>query len=77
MTLPLEINAARSRCSGAEIAVDETADGVLPKPIRSMPNATLEMVVGALHRQGRAKTLEQMDSAVQREVRRRHKLGRS
>jgi AbrB family looped-hinge helix DNA binding protein len=77
VVLPLEIRTARSWGSGTEFAVEETLDGVLLRPIRPGPSATLDMVVGALHRKGRAKTLAQMDAGVQREVRRRHKLGRS
>jgi hypothetical protein len=57
--------------------VEETVDGVLLRPIRSSPGATLDMVVGAFHKKGRAKTLAEMDSGVRREVMRRHKLGRS
>jgi AbrB family looped-hinge helix DNA binding protein len=77
VVLPLEIRTARSWGSGTEFVVEETVDGVLLRPIRSEPGATLDMVVGALHRKGRAKTLAQMDSGVEREVMRRHKLGRS
>ncbi len=77
VVLPLEIRTARSWGSGTEFVVEETIDGVLLRPVRSAPGATLDMVVGALHRKGRAKTLAEMDRSVQREVMRRHRLGRS
>jgi hypothetical protein len=44
----------------------------LPEPAES----DLDQVVGSLRSEGKAKTLAQMESAIKREVNRRHRRGR-
>jgi AbrB family looped-hinge helix DNA binding protein len=62
---------------GTRLAVEQTADGVLLKPLTTEFAPTRpEDVFGSLHYQGEPKSIEQMDSGITDEVRRRHARGR-
>jgi AbrB family looped-hinge helix DNA binding protein len=72
IVLPQSIRVSKAWESGTEFSVEETADGVLLRPLRRFPETRLEDIAGCLRFSGRAKTVAEMDAAVGREVRRRH-----
>jgi AbrB family looped-hinge helix DNA binding protein len=76
IVLPKNIRASRSWGSGTEFTVEETRDGILLRPARSFPETNLEEVAGCLRSKRKAKTVAQMHTASEREVVRRHDLGR-
>jgi AbrB family looped-hinge helix DNA binding protein len=62
---------------GTRLAVVQTADGVLLKPIRAVFAPTRpEDVFGSLVCKGEPKTVEAMDAGILAEVKRRHASGR-
>ncbi len=52
--------------AGQELVVIDTEEGVLLKPAQPVPPATLEELVGCLSYTGTAKSLEEMEQAIQR-----------
>ena len=74
--LPKAIRTSRAWEPGTEFTVEETRDGVLLRPARLFPETTLDQVAGCLRYKRKAKTLAQMDTAIRREVMRRHDSGR-
>jgi AbrB family looped-hinge helix DNA binding protein len=76
IVLPLSIRTAHSWKPGTEFRVENTADGVLLKPVRPLPETRLEDVAGFLKYKGKPKSLREMEEGVAREVRRRHESGR-
>ena len=74
--LPKTVREARAWPPGTEFSVEETAEGVLLRPVGRFPASRLEEVAGCLKPRGRPKTDAQMRRAVAREVRRRHDRGR-
>ena len=59
-----------------EFSVEDTAEGVLLRPVRPMPETRVEDVAGLLRSKGRPKSLREMDEAVARGVWQRHESGR-
>jgi AbrB family looped-hinge helix DNA binding protein len=76
IVLPKSLRESRRWTPGMELTVEETADGVLLRPVRRLPRTTLDQVAGSLRWKGKPATLAQMDKAIAREVKRRHDLGR-
>jgi len=76
IVLPVKIRASRAWGSGTEFTVEETADGILLRPVSKLPETSLEMVAGCLRSKGKPKTLGRMRAAIAREVMRRHDRGR-
>jgi AbrB family looped-hinge helix DNA binding protein len=76
IVLPKNIRASRSWGPGTEFTVEETGDGVLLRPAGSFPATGLEEVAGCLRFKRKAKTLAQMHTANEREVKRRYDRGR-
>jgi AbrB family looped-hinge helix DNA binding protein len=74
--LPKNIRTSRAWGPGTEFTVEETAEGVLLRPADLFSETSLDQVVGCLRSRGKAKTLAQMDRAIEREVIRRHGRGR-
>lgn len=74
--LPKSIRDARSWKAGTEFTVEETKDGVLLRPARPFPRTSLDDIAGCLKYKGKPATLEDMDAAIAREVKRRHDRGR-
>lgn len=70
--LPAAIRAAKQWQAGVEFAVENTAEGVLLRPLKSVPVCTLDEVVGCLNYKGPAHTLAEMDAAITVEVKARH-----
>lgn len=52
--------------AGLELLVIDTEDGVLLKPVRPVPFATLQELVGCLRYPVPAKTLEEMEAAIRK-----------
>lgn len=50
---------------GQELVVIDTEEGVLLKPARLFPPATLDELAGCLSYRGSAKSLEEMEQAIQ------------
>ena len=76
IVLPQSIRTARSWGPGTEFVVEETDEGVLLRPTARFPRTTLDEVAGCLGYRGAPKTLKQMESAISKEVNRRHDRGR-
>jgi len=63
--------------AGTRLLVEQTADGVLLKPIRAVFAPTRpEDVFGSLVYKGEPKTVEAMDAGILAEAKRRHASGR-
>ncbi|NDJ15132.1 MAG: AbrB/MazE/SpoVT family DNA-binding domain-containing protein [Acidobacteriia bacterium] len=76
IVLPLSIRTARGLTPGTEFRVEDTAEGVLLRPVRSLPETRLEDVAGTLKYKGPPKSFQEMAEAVTRGVRQRHGRGR-
>jgi AbrB family looped-hinge helix DNA binding protein len=74
--LPKNIRTSRAWVPGTEFTVEETGDGILLRPAGRIPRADLDEVAGCLQSKDKSKTLAQMNTAVGREVIRRHDRGR-
>jgi AbrB family looped-hinge helix DNA binding protein len=61
---------------GTDFIVEDTAEGVLLRPVKQGRVTRLEDVAGCLKSSGPALTLEQMDAAIDAEVRARRDRGR-
>jgi AbrB family looped-hinge helix DNA binding protein len=70
--LPSAIRQRREWHAGTRLTVEETADGVLLKPAPAFSETRPQDVFGMLPHKGKPKTLEEMDSGVLAEARRRH-----
>jgi len=74
--LPKNIRSSRAWGPGTRFTVEDTGDGILLRPAGRFPETKLEEVAGCLRSKRRAKTAEQMRTAIEREVIRRHGRGR-
>ena len=59
-----------------EFVVENTEDGVLLRPAKSLPPSRIDDVVGSLRYTGKSKTISQMDAVIKAEVKARHGRGR-
>lgn len=71
VVLPSAIRAARKLKTGARFAVEDTADGILLRPLNLFPPTRIEDVCGILKSSGRARSVAEMDAAVSAMFRRR------
>ena len=77
IVLPLNIRNSKAWKPGMELTVEETAEGVLVKPVRRFPLSRVEDVAGCLHRKGvKARTLAEMKAGIADFIRERHESGR-
>ena len=76
IVLPKGIRASQAWALGTEFTVEEPGGGILLRPARRFPDASLDEVAGCLPYKGKTKTLAQMRAAIRREVTRRHDRGR-
>ena len=74
--LPKAIRERRQWTPGTRLAVVETPDGVLLKPVQLFPSTRAEDVFGILAFSGGPKSVAAMDAAIEAEVKRRHDSGR-
>ena len=71
IVLPRSIRNARNLQPGTEFSVEETAEGILLRPLKPFATTSADQVFGSLRYAGKAKTVEQMHEAVRVEARRR------
>ncbi len=74
--LPKSIRDSRHWPAGTELVVEETADGVLLRRAKPFSPSRLEDLVGCLSVAGNARTIAEMDQAIDEEIRDRHDRGR-
>jgi len=74
--LPKAVRQAHRWAPGTEFSVEEFQDGVLLRPLQPYQPSRLEDVFGCLKYEGRPRTLQEMEEAIDEEVRRRHADGR-
>lgn len=73
--LPKSVRQAHNWLPGTEFSVESFDDGLLLRPLKPFPRTELESVFACLKYDGSAKTLEEMDEAINAEMRRRHARG--
>lgn len=61
---------------GTDFTVEDTGDGVLLRPIKAGRPTRLDDVIGSLRVNGPARSIEEMDSAIDAELRDRRGRGR-
>jgi AbrB family looped-hinge helix DNA binding protein len=71
VVLPSAIRSARKLKAGARFAVEDTAEGILLRPLAPYPHTRIEDVCGMLKYDGPARSPEEMDAAVSAMFRRR------
>ena len=76
IVLPRNIRASRAWEAGTEFTVEETADGILLRPTGPFPETDLDTVAGCLQPKRKSPTPLRKQTAVDREVMRRHDRGR-
>jgi len=67
--IPKPIRSAHHWNAGERLVVEDTADGVLLRPVSVFKRTTLSKVAGSLKWDGPAKSLEEMDEGIARGVR--------
>ncbi|MFZ1886843.1 MAG: AbrB/MazE/SpoVT family DNA-binding domain-containing protein [Candidatus Binataceae bacterium] len=76
VVLPKPIRDARRWRPGTELTVEDTADGVLLRPVKPFAPSRLEDVAGSLRYAGKPQTIRQMDAVIRAEVKARRGRGR-
>ena len=76
VVLPKAIRSKRRWEAGTKLLVEETADGVLLKSVPLFKPTRPEDVFGCAGYKGPPISIEDMDKAIEMEVRRRHARGR-
>ena len=74
--LPKAVRDAHQWAPGTAFSVEDMGDGVLLRPIKTIPPSRLDDVAGCLSAPGPAHTLEDMEAAIETELRARHDRGR-
>jgi AbrB family looped-hinge helix DNA binding protein len=74
--LPQAIRRKRHWGPGTKLIVEDTPEGVLLKAAPLFAPTKIEDVFGCLKYEGPAKTIEEMDAAIEAEIRERHARGR-
>ncbi|MBZ5604064.1 MAG: AbrB/MazE/SpoVT family DNA-binding domain-containing protein [Acidobacteriia bacterium] len=74
--LPKSVRESKHWAPGTEFTVEIVREGVLLRPLKPFPPRKLDEVSGCLKYSGPAKTIEEMNEAIAREVKRRRALGR-
>jgi AbrB family looped-hinge helix DNA binding protein len=73
--LPKSIRSAHHWEPGVEFMVEDTADGVLLRPVKSFQATRLEDVVACTGYKGPAKSVEDMDAAIAAGAKAQHDRG--
>lgn len=76
IVLPKAVREAHRWQPGTEFTVEDTGDGILLRPARSIAATRIEDVAGRLRVDGPARTFEEMERAIAAEVKERHGRGR-
>lgn len=71
LILPKEVRERHGWQPGTVLEVLERGDAVLIRPLEAVPETTLEQIVGCAGYEGPARSLEEMEAAIEREARRR------
>ena len=66
VVLPKSLRDARNWKPGTRFAVEQVPEGILLRPLRPFPPTTIDKVFGCLKYKERAKTLRQMEAAIER-----------
>ena len=74
--LPRAVREAHRWQPGTEFIVEDTGDGILLRPARSVAPTRIEEVAGRLRVEEPARTLEEMEAAIDAEVKQRRGRGR-
>ena len=74
--LPKAVREAHRWQPGTEFTVEDTRDGILLRPTRSAAPTRIEDVAGRLKVDGPARTLKEMEAAIDAEVKERRGRGR-
>jgi AbrB family looped-hinge helix DNA binding protein len=74
--LPKAVRDLHHWVPGTDFSVEDTGDGVLLRPIKTSRATRLNDVIGSLRAEGPTRTIEEMDAAIDDEVRDRHDRGR-
>ena len=74
--LPKAIRDSHAWRPGTEFVVEETKESILIRPVRLFPARKLDDFCGSLKSRSGPKTIADMNSGIEREVRRRHDRGR-
>jgi len=68
VTIPKIICDTYHLAIGQELEIELTPQGILLKPKVSLPKTNIDDIAGCLAYQGKAKTLEEMDEAIQQGI---------
>ncbi len=75
ISLPVSIRRANQWRAGVEFAVENTADGVLLRPLKPVASTTLDEVIGCAGYVGKAHSVDAMDAAITADVKARGARG--
>jgi AbrB family looped-hinge helix DNA binding protein len=76
VVLPKAIREKRRWKAGTRLTVEDRPEGVLLKPIEKKKKLTIDDWAGIIKYKGPARTVEEMNAAIDEEFRRRHARGR-
>jgi AbrB family looped-hinge helix DNA binding protein len=76
IVLPKTLRESRNWKPGTEFTVEVTREGILLRPSSRLPQTSLDEVVGCLRSRRKVKSLGEMNSAIDKEIKRRHDSGR-
>jgi AbrB family looped-hinge helix DNA binding protein len=76
IVLPKSVREAHHWLPGTEFAIQEVSEGILLKPVPSVERTEFSQVFGMLRYKGPAKTLQEIEHAVEKGVRERRDIGR-
>jgi AbrB family looped-hinge helix DNA binding protein len=74
--LPKSVRDLHHWTPGMDFSVEDTGDGVILRPIKTGQPTRLDDLVGSLPVKGAARTTEEMDAAIDAELRDRRDRGR-
>jgi AbrB family looped-hinge helix DNA binding protein len=74
--LPKTVRDTHHWAPGTDFSVEDTGDGVLLRPIKTSQPTRLDDLVGSLPVKGTARSIEEMNSAIDAELRDRRDRGR-
>jgi AbrB family looped-hinge helix DNA binding protein len=74
--LPKAVRDLHNWGPGTDFTVEDTGDAVVLRPVKKGRVTRLEDIVGALRVEGPARTIEEMDAAIDAEIQARRDRGR-
>jgi AbrB family looped-hinge helix DNA binding protein len=74
--LPKTVRDMHHWAPGTDFSVEDTGDGVLLRPIKTSQPTRLDDLVGSLQVKGSARSIEEMNSTIDAELRDRRDRGR-